>query len=135
MSGRLTSLGERLVRAMWRAQAQACPICGVGLCLDEIRHPRLGWTIDHVWPRRRYRGVKHQGNQLVAHHDCNVAKADRDPTGCEQIMLAAVNARMGFKPPRAGPLVQYLDEIDAPSALAIALEAATRERRARHEPN
>lgn len=84
-------------------------------------HPTRGWTIDHVYNHasRRYFA---DGNKLVCHAACNHRKADREPTGCELILLHLVNARLGLE------LVErphsYTDVVRAPSAIAIALERA-----------
>lgn len=133
MAGLLTPYAE-LVMPIWEAQRRHCPICGWPLELAQMREPLVGWSIDHVWPRRfRFRD---HGNMLIAHLACNNGKAARLPTGCELLMLVAVNAQLGWKltikPPRRpdpASLIRWSDQISAPSALAIALSRA-RERRA-----
>lgn len=127
--GQLTRSGG-LALLIWRAQGQLCPICGLGLEREWMNAPEpdRAWSVEHVWPRRRYR-FGTIGNQLISHVECNNRKGDRLPTGCEQIMLAAVNAQVGhrLKPlPHhdPGPIVQYADQISAPSALALALGRA-----------
>ena len=58
-------------------------------------------TRDHIWPRNRYSGL--EWNTVAAHRRCNNAKGDREPTGCELIGLAWVQAlreRSGDKRPR-----------------------------------
>jgi hypothetical protein len=91
------------VRADARAQIPAlqgdrCVLCGLVLGPRKPSHiggvHARGWNVDHVWPRARY-AYEHRGNLLVAHTICNDRKGDRDPTGCERIMLDAVNARLG----------------------------------------
>lgn len=81
-------------QALYEAQAGRCSLCGQGLgALGE----RGEWrpTFEHVWPRSRY-SYADRGNLLLAHFRCNIAKGTRDPTGCEVILLAAVNARLGL---------------------------------------
>jgi hypothetical protein len=115
--------GERVAWSdrIWKAQGKVCPICGVGMVPVHRHHPTSGWTIEHCWPRSRYR-FEHRGNILVTHSRCNCAKGDRDPTGCELIMLEAVNATLGWKIEKL--TTSYADVIESPSALALALIAA-----------
>lgn len=109
-------------RQLWRAQGKCCPICGVLMLPVHARHPTRGWSVEHVWPRSRYR--HHEGNLLISHVECNNAKGDRDPTGCELIILALANARLGMEPLDHRSIVRYADQISAPSALALALAQA-----------
>lgn len=74
---------QRLIPRMLEAQGGFCGICGERL--------RRSPSIEHVVPRCR--GGANAGNRIVAHTPCNFRKGDRMPTGCELIMLAAVNAR------------------------------------------
>lgn len=53
------------------------------------------YTFDHVWPVG-LGGRRGPGNLLLAHERCNCAKGGRRPTGCELIMLAYVNDRLGL---------------------------------------
>jgi 5-methylcytosine-specific restriction endonuclease McrA len=76
---------KRLIARILDAQGGFCGICGNRL----NRSP----SVDHVVPRRR--GGGNAGNRLIAHVPCNFRKADRMPTGCELLMLAAVNDRLG----------------------------------------
>jgi 5-methylcytosine-specific restriction endonuclease McrA len=69
---------------MLEAQGGFCGICGSKL----HKSP----SFDHVVPRCR--GGTNAGNRIVAHAPCNFRKGDRMPTGCELIMLEAVNARL-----------------------------------------
>jgi 5-methylcytosine-specific restriction endonuclease McrA len=82
-SKRHRDLGSLMPR-MLEAQGGFCGICGERL--------RNSPSFDHVVPRCR--GGANAGNRIVAHTPCNFRKADRMPTGCEVIMLAAVNARL-----------------------------------------
>lgn len=82
---------------LWKAQDGRCAICGGRLIRDERFHDDSGWNLDHVYPRSRYGRLGNRGNLLLTHVACNTAKADRDPTGCEVIMLHAVNARLGHE--------------------------------------
>lgn len=106
---------------IWEAQGKHCSVCGEHMHPIAGSHPTRGWTIDHVYNRasRRYLA---DGNKLVCHRGCNQRKADREPTGCELILLHMVNARLGFE------LVErpygYTDTVIAPTALAVALERA-----------
>jgi hypothetical protein len=109
------------IAMLWEAQDKYCAVCGremtEGLKFDET----CGWTIEHVYNHasRRYYA---DGNKLVSHASCNNAKGDREPTGCEIILLHAVNAKLGLE------LIEYPhgydDGITGPSALALELMAA-----------
>lgn len=83
-------------RQLWRAQGRLCPLCG-GILGD---FQDAGQTnFDHVWPKSQLGGRnKLIGNLLLAHERCNARKRDSLPTGCELIMLHAVNRRLGFTP-------------------------------------
>lgn len=81
---------------LWKAQSGHCAICGEWLLRDERFHDDTGWNLDHVYPRSRYT-FGNRGNIVLTHIACNTAKADRDPTGCEIIVLHAVNATIGDK--------------------------------------
>lgn len=56
-------------------------------------------SIDHTDPLY-FNGYDGWGNWTFAHRDCNIAKANDEPTGCEIIWLFAVNARLGEGPTR-----------------------------------
>jgi hypothetical protein len=112
---------RELPLTLWRAQGKRCAVCGCEMTPSHMAHPTRGWTIEHVYPRGRY-FLYGEGNQLISHAECNNQKADRDPTGCEVILLHAVNAQLGLEiveKPRC-----YVDPLDAPSALAVALQEA-----------
>ena len=86
---------DKLIRRIVDCQLGICPACDGLLKFHrdlDISHP-LRPSIDHVFPRSK--GGGNYGNFLVMHGECNHAKADRLPTGCEMIWLAAVNARLG----------------------------------------
>jgi hypothetical protein len=119
--------GERHAWAIriWKAQGKICAVCGLDMVPSDFTHPRQGWTIEHCWPRRRYR-FEHRGNLLVSHAACNNLKADRDPTGCELVMLEIVNARLGWELEEI--MNEYADEMAGPGALALALLAAQERR-------
>ena len=88
---RLTS-GHRVrfADALGEAQGWLCPICG------QPMDPNLAPSVDHVHPRRgKQARTGLYRNALGTHFWCNNAKGDREPTGCELIWLAAVNARLG----------------------------------------
>jgi 5-methylcytosine-specific restriction endonuclease McrA len=76
---------SRLISRLLGAQAGLCGLCGERL--------RRSPSIEHVVPRCN--GGRNAGNRLAAHTQCNFRKGDRMPTGCELIMLAAVNVRIG----------------------------------------
>lgn len=126
---------------IWRAQSLCCAICGRELVRDRMHWPDVGWSVEHVWPRRRY-AFWSRGNQLISHQLCNNRKGDRDPTGCEVLMLAAVNAQLGLAlrtrpppPPKPASLVIYADTPSAPGALAEALVRAIQQPRERGAEN
>ena len=106
---------------LWSAQGKCCAVCGVKMLPVHKAHPRRGWTLEHVWPRSRY-SYHNEGNLLVTHVECNQGKGDRDPTGCEIILLAATNAALGHELTKRQ--LSYADHIYGPSALAVALEQA-----------
>lgn len=130
---------QRLTIQIWEAQGKCCSICGDAMVPASMNHPTRGWTWDHVWPRSRY-GYCERGNLLIAHVECNVAKADRDPSPQEQALLAAANDKLGFQLltidehienvrvflSRRGDLnrVVWSDGAKYPSALAVAFEDA-----------
>lgn len=122
MSGfrtRMRRQGDLL--SIWRAQGKRCAVCGVRMRPITMKHPTRGWTIEHVFNHASKRFYA-DGNRLVSHSECNNRKGDREPTGCEIILLHAVNARLGFE---LTPYPHsYSDNISAPSKLALALEQA-----------
>lgn len=78
------------------AQRQRCGSCGrrvppPGTNCSRFNRP----TLDHVVSRAAG-GINALGNLLVMHQRCNSLKADRHPNGCELLMLAAANARLGL---------------------------------------
>jgi hypothetical protein len=105
---------------LWRAQGKCCAVCGMKMVPGHMMHRTRGWTIEHVYPRSRY-FLFNDGNQLISHAECNNRKGDRDPTGCEVILLYAVNAQLGLEIVEKAR--SYVDPIVAPSALAVALAA------------
>lgn len=78
--------GHRLRRILLWAQDGRCGICGEPMDQYDV-------TTEHVWPRGQ-RGFNGPGNVVAAHRDCNSWKGGRRPTGCEIIVLVAVNARL-----------------------------------------
>lgn len=82
---------------LWKAQGGRCSICQEQLLRDERFRDDTGWNLDHVYPRSRYARLGNRGNLLLTHVACNTAKSDREPTGCEVILLHAVNARLGHR--------------------------------------
>jgi 5-methylcytosine-specific restriction endonuclease McrA len=85
-----------LENRLWKAQQGLCSICRERLLSDERFLDDTGWSLDHVFPRAHYE-LGNRGNVLLAHKLCNRVKSDRDPTGCEVVLLHSVNAKLGFK--------------------------------------
>lgn len=84
------------IAALRKAQRERCGACGGRVPpLDVYCAPVNRPTLDHVIPRAAG-GKGILGNLLVMHQRCNALKADRRPTGCELLMLAAANARLGL---------------------------------------
>lgn len=110
-----------LVDRLWEAQGKLCPVCGDQLFRKSRRHFQRGWSLEHVWPKSRY-AYHASGNLLVSHVACNNGKADRDPTGCEVIMLHAANARLGAD--LIDRQSSYVDVADGPGVLALAFQRA-----------
>lgn len=80
------------IHILHRAQGGFCAICGRGI---SRMHEMV--NLDHVWPKAMTRGVERtKGNILLAHRTCNARKGHRKPTGCEIVMLAAVNRTLGY---------------------------------------
>jgi hypothetical protein len=82
---------------LWKAQRGLCSICTKPLERGLRFHDFTGWSLDHVFPRSRYKRLGNRGNVLLAHRHCNTVKADREPTGCEILLLHAVNAQLGHQ--------------------------------------
>lgn len=80
-----------MLQRMVIEQAGVCANCGGPLSF-EASHPNLRPTFDHVTPRAL--GGSNHRNRVAMHGICNARKADRAPTGCELLMLEAVNARL-----------------------------------------
>lgn len=110
-----------LMLTLWRAQGRHCGVCGDPMVAVTFNHPTRGWTIEHVWPRARYR-YQHEGNRFVSHSQCNHAKADRDPTRCELIILALVNAVLGLE--LTERCLSWRDEASGPTAMEAAFAKA-----------
>lgn len=72
-------------------------ICG--LCGDKMIGVPYDFSLDHVIPRA-LNAVDGLGNLILCHEPCNVRKQNDTPTGCEMVMLLAVNARLGVEPTR-----------------------------------
>lgn len=83
------------LRLLVEAQNHMCAICG-GHLVRRVQKTEAHWgpSVDHVIPVSRG-GPDRLGNYLAAHIRCNTEKADRWPTGCELILLMAVNAKLG----------------------------------------
>ncbi|EJL30086.1 HNH endonuclease [Novosphingobium sp. AP12] len=84
------------IAVLRKAQRERCGACGHRVPpLDVYCAPANRPTLDHVTPRAAG-GRRILGNLLVMHQRCNATKADPRPTGCELLMLAAANARLGL---------------------------------------
>jgi 5-methylcytosine-specific restriction endonuclease McrA len=74
-----------LIEALAEAQGGGCSLCGKPLT-------KMDRTIEHVVPRSL--GGGNHRNKLAAHGTCNRLKGASMPTGCELILLDAVNTRL-----------------------------------------
>lgn len=94
-TGMARSERTALLPVLMRAQKRRCASCA-GLMFDKANECETGFhaSIDHVYPRA-HGGPDAIGNFVAMHYRCNQRKADRAPTGCELIWLAAVNAAIG----------------------------------------
>lgn len=79
-----------LMQHLAQEQDNACSLCGEPL--DFAATGPLAPTYEHVMPRSKG-GANHR-NRLVAHRRCNANKSDSLPTGCEILLLDAVNTRV-----------------------------------------
>ncbi len=89
---RTLAIVETQRKMLAAAQDGHCALCGKDLGEDRP-------TIDHCIPKFMG-GADKLGNLLAAHGECNGAKSNDAPTGCEMVWLLAVNARLGVKPTR-----------------------------------
>jgi 5-methylcytosine-specific restriction endonuclease McrA len=94
--------GESKRRRLHRLQGGICAVCFHRMAdYGKGGGGKSHATIEHTWPRSRYKGLR--WNSTAAHRRCNDAKSNRDPTGCELIGLAWVQALReadGEKKPR-----------------------------------
>ena len=81
---------DPLLQRIAKVQGGACSLCGRPLSFDKDGPQQP--TVEHVTPRSR--GGRNHKNRLVAHRGCNLRKGAGLPTGCELILLQAVNARL-----------------------------------------
>jgi hypothetical protein len=112
-----------LLMGLWRAQGKVCAVCGVGMIPVHYLHPKRGWSIEHVYPQGRYH-FYNEGNRLLSHLECNHRKGERDPTGCEVLLLYATNAVMGTKLREKPLLLDVIYEPKRPTALTLAFQRA-----------
>jgi hypothetical protein len=110
-----------VMRSLWEAQGKRCGCCGGHVLPLNFNHDRLGWTIEHVWPRARYRFLS-EGNRFISHAACNNAKGDRNPTGCELIILALVNAVLDLE--LSERCLSWRDDVAAPTVMEVAFQRA-----------
>lgn len=86
-------------RALRWAQRDICAACG---CLVPSRkrldryHPDYP-TFDHVIPRQSG-GGRALANGLLKHQRCNQQRGNKPPTGCDQLWLDLVQARLSGRP-------------------------------------
>lgn len=84
-----------LKRVIWHAQGGKCHLCGNKLP-NKFHSPKL--TFDHVWPVSKTGAHNSfEGNILLAHEACNLAKGDRAPKPSELMVLAEVNRKLNFQ--------------------------------------
>lgn len=76
--------------ALHQRQRGRCFLCLAGFVRGHRSSDPKAWSRDHVFPRSA--GGDRGSNVLLAHRDCNTEKANRWPTPCEVIYLAAVYA-------------------------------------------
>jgi 5-methylcytosine-specific restriction endonuclease McrA len=84
-----TEFVRDLARRIAVAQNMKCALCAGNLRFDDLSDSERV-SLDHVVPKAR--GGGNYRNYVAMHRKCNGLKADRRPTGCEMIMLSAVNA-------------------------------------------
>lgn len=79
------------VMELIRIQNFRCAYCSKAFLLNGYRYSPRSPSLDHVRPRKD--GHTRVGNVVVVHRRCNEAKGGRLPTGCELLILEAVNAK------------------------------------------
>lgn len=79
---------------LYAAQEGICALCG-----RPLEGPGPKHSLDHVIPHA-LGGKNALGNLVLSDDLCNRRKANDQPTGCEMVMLLAVNARLGVEPTR-----------------------------------
>jgi 5-methylcytosine-specific restriction endonuclease McrA len=82
---------------LFKAQDGQCALCGQVLDFA----PKFG-SLDHCLPLSEG-GRDHLGNLVLTHTECNRARSNDIPTGCEMVWLLAVNARLGVFPQTFAP--------------------------------
>jgi hypothetical protein len=112
-----------LLMGLWRAQGKKCAVCGVGMLPVHYLHQKRGWSIEHVYPQGRYH-FYNEGNRLLSHIECNNGKGERDPTGCEVLLLHSANAVMGIELREKPLLLQVIYEPKRPTSLTLAFQRA-----------
>jgi 5-methylcytosine-specific restriction endonuclease McrA len=81
-----------LLRRIAAAQDDRCSLCGGHLDFSASGDGQP--TFEHVVPLSK--GGRNSGNRLAAHRKCNTRKSAAEPTGCELLLLEAVNARLAI---------------------------------------
>lgn len=86
-------------RALRWAQNSICAGCGTHLpSVSRLkRYDPQYPTFDHII-LKSVGGTRTLNNGLLKHQRCNQARANRAPTGCDLIWLAAVQARLSVRP-------------------------------------
>lgn len=78
---------------LWDAQEGACWICGHRMLLGGRQHHQQA-TLDHVFPRSKFRAMGDIGIVLLAHKGCNGRRGDPWPTDDELRELVRVWRRV-----------------------------------------
>jgi len=89
---RNTALVKELRPVLAYAQEYRC-----GICANPLPEEITAGSVDHVIPMA-IGGADGPGNWVVTHRECNAAKANDTPTGCEMVFLLMVNAKLGQHP-------------------------------------
>jgi hypothetical protein len=90
-------------RKLYSAQEGVCPYCPEPLPPPSEWRGFLAVSLDHVFPRSRQPERGHRGNMLLAHSECNLAKANRLPTPEEVAFLDRVNKVLEIRARGAAP--------------------------------
>lgn len=100
MARRQDKVKEKHRTMLFKAQRGTCARCGGRMPSESLVElprdaKRLAATIDHVIPRARG-GANVLGNKLLMHNECNSAKGDSLPNGCERIFHDMVRLKLAW---------------------------------------